>query len=62
MGIFRFEGLYIGIPTMFYYRGKIPNGFFALQLACSRDLHHWRPLRHGSDSTPSASSVCSRFR
>jgi hypothetical protein len=47
---------------MFYYRGKIPNGFFALQLACSRDLHHWRPLRHGSDSTPSASSVCSRFR
>ena len=48
MEIFRYESLYIGIPALFYNTGPIPkastDGFFALQLACSRDLKNWKRL------------------
>jgi hypothetical protein len=49
MGVFRYEGLYIGVPAMFHATGRIPNypntdGFHLIQLACSRDLKTWQRL------------------
>jgi hypothetical protein len=49
MGVFRYEGLYIGLPAMFHSTGPVPNypntvGFHLVQLACSRDLREWRRL------------------
>lgn len=46
MGVFRYEGLYIGMPAMYHAVGAIPNypntdGFHLIQLVCSRDLKHW---------------------
>ncbi|MFH1008258.1 MAG: hypothetical protein V1800_12285 [Candidatus Latescibacterota bacterium] len=66
MGIFRYEGLFIGLPSLFHQTGKVSKdwegfdgmglspeildavrqygdwtGFHHVQLACSRDLHHW---------------------
>ncbi|MBI1927557.1 hypothetical protein HYR99_25355 [Candidatus Poribacteria bacterium] len=49
MGVFRYEGLYIGMPAMYHATGPIPNypntdGFHLIQLACSRDLKTWQRL------------------
>lgn len=49
MGVFRYEGLYIGTPAMFHVTGPLPNypnsdGFHLVQLACSRDLKTWKRL------------------
>ena len=49
MGVFRYEGLYVGLPAMFHSTGKVDNypntdGFHLVQLACSRDLKTWRRL------------------
>ena len=49
MAVFRYEGLYIGIPAMYHAVGKVPNypntvGFQMLQLTCSRDLKNWKRL------------------
>ena len=49
MGVFRYEGLYIGVPAMYHAVGPVPNypntdGFHMLQLACSRDLKTWKRL------------------
>jgi hypothetical protein len=49
MGVFRYEGLYIGMPAMYHAVGNVPNypntdGFHLVQLACSRDLKNWRRL------------------
>ena len=49
MGVFRYEGLYIGMPAMYHATGPVPNypntvGFHLVQLACSRDLQHWDRL------------------
>ena len=49
MGVFRYEGLYIGLPTMFHATGRVPNypntdGFDLIQLAVSRDLKSWTRL------------------
>lgn len=47
MGVFRYEGLYIGLPAIYHSTGKHENntdGFHLVQLACSRDLHRWRRL------------------
>ena len=49
MGVFRYEGLYIGMPAMFHSTSPVPNypntdGFHLVQLACSRDLHKWQRL------------------
>ena len=49
MGVFRYEGIYIGIPAMFHATGPVPNypntvGFHVLQLTCSRDLKTWKRL------------------
>ncbi|MBM4005030.1 MAG: hypothetical protein FJ295_17375 [Planctomycetes bacterium] len=46
MGVFRYEGLYVGLPAMFHATGPVPNypntdGFHLIQLACSRDLKSW---------------------
>jgi len=44
MGLFRYEGLYIGTPAMFHGAYKdIENtdGFHLVQLVCSRDLKSW---------------------
>ncbi len=47
MGVFRYEGLYIGLPAMFHSTGPRPNypntdGFHLIQLVCSRDLKNWK--------------------
>ena len=49
MGVFRYEGMYIGLPAMFHSTGPVPNypntdGFHLVELACSRDLKDWRRL------------------
>ncbi|MFH1006283.1 MAG: hypothetical protein V1800_02110 [Candidatus Latescibacterota bacterium] len=49
MGVFRYEGLYIGMPAMFHVVGCAPKhpstvGFHLVQLACSRDLRTWQRL------------------
>ena len=50
MGIFRYEGLYIGLPSMFHsvgpFKPDYPNteGFHLVHLAWSRDLQTWGRL------------------
>ncbi len=49
MGVFRYEGLYIGMPALYHATGPVPNypntvGFHIVQLACSRDLKKWNRL------------------
>jgi len=49
MGVFRYEGYYIGTPAMYHATGPVPNypntvGFHLVQLACSRDLKTWKRL------------------
>jgi len=49
MGVFRYEGVYIGLPAMYHATGPVPNypntvGFHLVQLACSRDLKRWHRL------------------
>jgi hypothetical protein len=49
MGVFQYEGLYIGLPAMFHSTGKVPNypntdGFHLIHLTCSRDLKSWKRL------------------
>ena len=43
--IFRYQGLYIGMPTVFNHSGNTKfnsDGFNMVELAVSRDLIHWR--------------------
>jgi len=47
MGVFRYEGLYMGMPAMYHAVGKIPNypntdGFHLVQLTSSRNLKNWQ--------------------
>ena len=49
IGVFRYEGLYVGLPAVYHATGKRPDypntdGFHLIQLACSRDLHTWKRL------------------
>jgi hypothetical protein len=49
MGVFAYEGLYIGLPAMLHATGRVPNypntdGFHLVQLAVSRDLKTWARL------------------
>ena len=47
LGIFRYEGLYIGMPAVYHATGKLKantDGFQLIQLACSRDLRKWTRL------------------
>lgn len=49
MGVFHYEGQYIGLPAMYHATAPIPNypnteGFHLIELACSRDLKTWRRL------------------
>jgi hypothetical protein len=49
MGVFHYEGLYIGMPALYHATGPVPNypntdGFHLVQLACSRDLKTWLRL------------------
>ena len=49
MGIFRYEGLYIGMPAMYHAvgpsaSGDNTDGFHHVQLVCSRDLKTWKRL------------------
>ena len=49
MGVFYYEGQYIGLPAMYHATAPIPNypnteGFHIIELACSRDLKTWRRL------------------
>lgn len=54
MGVFHYEGMYVGLPAIFHATGPVPNypntdGFHLIQLACSRDLKSW--LRLGDRAT-----------
>jgi hypothetical protein len=49
MGVFRYEGHYLGMPAMFHSTGPVPNypntdGFHVIQLLLSRDLKEWHRL------------------
>jgi len=49
MGVFRYEGYYIGMPAMYHATGPVPNypntdGFHLIQLTSSRDLKTWKRL------------------
>lgn len=49
MGVFRYEGYYLGMPAMYHATGPTPNypntdGFHLVQLVCSRDLKTWQRL------------------
>ncbi len=47
LGLFRYEGLYVGMPAVYYATGKVGNntdGFHWIQLACTRDLQTWQRL------------------
>lgn len=47
MGLFRYEGVYVGMPALFYHTGDDTDnsdGFHHVQLCCSRDLQHWERL------------------
>ena len=47
MSVFRYEGLYLGMPAFFHHSGDVDensDGFHHVQLTCSRDLHHWERL------------------
>lgn len=48
MGVFAYEGIYIGLPAIYHAVGRRPqgntDGFHLIQLAMSRDLKHWRRL------------------
>lgn len=46
MGVFHYEGQYIGLAAMYHATGPVPNypntdGFQVIQLAVSRDLKRW---------------------
>ena len=62
MGIFPYEGLYIGLPTIFRVCGhskKAPasDGFSETGLAVSRDLWNWRPVGNRATFIPLATVV-----
>jgi hypothetical protein len=49
MGVFYYEGVYLGVPALYHATGPVPNypntvGFHLLQLAFSRDLKEWQRL------------------
>jgi len=45
MPIFRYEGLYIGLPAIFYRTAEREgDGFHHVQLICSRDMRDWKRL------------------
>ncbi len=48
MGVFRYEGVYVGLPAIYHAVGRRPqgntDGFHLIQLAMSRDLKHWQRL------------------
>jgi len=48
IGVFRYEGLYIGLPAVFHSTGALPegntDGFHLIQLVSSRDLKNWHRL------------------
>lgn len=49
MGVFRYEGHYVGLPAMFHTTGPVPDypntdGFHLIELVSSRDLRNWRRL------------------
>ena len=57
--VFRYEGLYIGLPMMFYQTGPNPtypnqDGYEEIQLACSRDLHNWKRLGNRAAFIPAS--------
>ena len=47
LGIFHYEGIYVGMPAVFHHTSKHEGnseGFHLIQLACSRDLKNWKRL------------------
>ncbi len=58
MAVFRYEGLYIGLPNYFESSGRIPpprgnqDGINSPKLACSRDLRAWTRVGDRSHFIP----------
>ena len=47
LAIFRYAGIYIGMPAVYHATGKLKvntDGFHLIQLTCSRDLRSWTRL------------------
>ena len=48
IGVFRYEGIYVGLPAVYHSTGALPegntDGFHLIQLVSSRDLKTWRRL------------------
>jgi hypothetical protein len=48
MGVFRYEGVYVGMPAVYHRTATVPtggdDGFHLIQLASSRDLRAWLRL------------------
>ena len=47
LGVFHYEGIYIGMPAVFHHTGRLSGnseGFHLIQLAASRDLRNWTRL------------------
>ena len=47
MGVFRYEGLFVGLPAFFHHTGDVDensDGFHLVQLTSSRDLRTWNRL------------------
>ncbi|MCH2373874.1 MAG: hypothetical protein MK538_06795, partial [Planctomycetes bacterium] len=51
MGIFPYEGLYIGLPIMYHHTGK-NDGLSDVSLSVSRDLHSWKRVGDGRPFIP----------
>jgi hypothetical protein len=53
--VFRYEGLYIGLPTVFNHSGNTrvnSDGFSMVELASSRDLMHWERVANREKFIP----------
>ncbi|HIB90002.1 TPA: hypothetical protein EYO57_22930 [Candidatus Poribacteria bacterium] len=53
MGVFRYQGYYLGTPAMYHATSGVKNypntdGYHLVQLACSRDLKTWHRLGNRS--------------
>ncbi len=55
MGVFPYEGLYVGLPTMFYHTGH-NDGLSDVTLSVSRDLRSWKRVGDGKPFIPLSST------
>lgn len=54
MGVFPYEGVYVGLPIMYHHTGK-NDGLSDVSLSVSRDLHSWERVGDGQPFIPLSS-------